>query len=140
MSSAKLFTTSKVFTATYGQAISTILSVPAAAPSTTKAPSASILDAPHHSPAEFNPADPIVLFCIQAGIIIILTRILAIGLKKLNQPKVISEVIGGIILFVVLCAQFKLLTNTTEDQQQWVASLISQQTSFQLNQSLTFLS
>lgn len=41
---------------------------------------------------------PIVLFCIQAGIIIILTRIIALALHKLQQPKVISEVVAGILL------------------------------------------
>lgn len=48
----------------------------------------------------YNPSDPIVLFCVQAGIIILLTRFLAVFLGKLRQPKVISEVIGGILLFV----------------------------------------
>lgn len=50
----------------------------------------------------YNPKDPIVLFCVQAGIIIILTRFLAVFLGKLRQPKVISEVIGGILLSVIV--------------------------------------
>ena len=57
-----------------------------------------ILEAPHHSPAAFNASDPIVLFCIQAGLVIIFSRLLAVVLGRLRQPKVISEVLAGIIL------------------------------------------
>lgn len=50
------------------------------------------------NPTTYNSADPIVLFAIQASIIIITCRLLAIPLGKLRQPRVIAEVIGGIIL------------------------------------------
>ncbi|KAJ2959068.1 hypothetical protein NQZ79_g5455 [Umbelopsis isabellina] len=50
------------------------------------------------NPATYNSADPIVLFVIQASIIIITCRLLAIPLGKIRQPRVIAEVIGGIIL------------------------------------------
>ncbi|CAM0142912.1 K(+)/H(+) antiporter [Umbelopsis sp. WA50703] len=50
------------------------------------------------NPAAYNSADPIVLFVIQASIIIITCRLLAIPLGKIRQPRVIAEVIGGIIL------------------------------------------
>ncbi|KAG2182106.1 hypothetical protein INT43_007033 [Umbelopsis isabellina] len=50
------------------------------------------------NPATYNSADPIVLFVIQASIIIITCRLLAIPLGKMRQPRVIAEVIGGIIL------------------------------------------
>ena len=33
-----------------------------------------------------------------SGVIIVTTQLLAFGLKKLRQPKVIAEVIGGIVL------------------------------------------
>ncbi|KAK4705232.1 monovalent cation:H+ antiporter-2, CPA2 family, partial [Phenoliferia sp. Uapishka_3] len=42
--------------------------------------------------------DPIVLFIVQASLIVFLSRILAFGLGKLRQPKVISEVIAGILV------------------------------------------
>ncbi|KAJ3144162.1 hypothetical protein HDU89_008946 [Geranomyces variabilis] len=42
--------------------------------------------------------DPIALFLIQALIIIGISRVLAIGLSYLRQPRVIAEVIGGIVL------------------------------------------
>ncbi|KAJ3171254.1 K(+)/H(+) antiporter [Geranomyces variabilis] len=46
-----------------------------------------------------NPlTDPIALFLIQALIIICISRVLAIGLGHLRQPRVIAEVIGGILL------------------------------------------
>jgi Kef-type K+ transport system membrane component KefB len=39
-----------------------------------------------------------VLICMQAGIIIIFCRLLHYPLSKLRQPRVIAEVIGGILL------------------------------------------
>ncbi|KAF4552994.1 Sodium/hydrogen exchanger-like protein 1 [Elsinoe fawcettii] len=50
------------------------------------------------NPTHFNPKDPIVLFIIQATLIITLCRMLEWPLRKLRQPRVISEVIGGIVL------------------------------------------
>lgn len=50
------------------------------------------------NPSEFSTSDPIRLFIIQAVIIIVLCRLLAWPLRKINQPAVISEVIAGIIL------------------------------------------
>lgn len=49
-------------------------------------------------PTEFDTSNPIRLFIIQAAIIIILCRILAYGMAKINQPTVIAEVIAGILL------------------------------------------
>ena len=45
------------------------------------------------NPAVYNPADPIVLFIIQATIVIAITRILYWPLSKINEPRVIAEVI-----------------------------------------------
>ncbi|KFH42572.1 K(+)/H(+) antiporter-like protein [Hapsidospora chrysogenum ATCC 11550] len=50
------------------------------------------------NPTEYNPKDPIILFIIQAGLIIILCHLLHWPLSKIRQPRVIAEVIGGIIL------------------------------------------
>ncbi|CAD6914932.1 unnamed protein product [Tilletia laevis] len=50
------------------------------------------------SPVEYSTANPIRLFIIQAAIIIIMTRLLAIPLSKIRQPTVIAEVITGILL------------------------------------------
>ncbi|RSH86649.1 K(+)/H(+) antiporter [Apiotrichum porosum] len=49
-------------------------------------------------PSEFDPSNPITLFIIQLFIIICFTQGLGWCLKFMNQPKVIAEVIGGIIL------------------------------------------
>ncbi|KAH9002822.1 Sodium/hydrogen exchanger family-domain-containing protein [Lactarius hatsudake] len=49
-------------------------------------------------PTAFNPSDPLRLWIIQVGIIIITTQILSLGLRKLRQPRVIAEVLGGILL------------------------------------------
>ena len=52
----------------------------------------------HSNPSVYDPSSPIVMFIIQAAIIILLCRLLHYPLKLLRQPRVISEVIGGIIL------------------------------------------
>ncbi|TFK26895.1 hypothetical protein FA15DRAFT_615019 [Coprinopsis marcescibilis] len=49
-------------------------------------------------PTSFSPADPIRLWIVQVGIIICTASVLSLGLRKLHQPKVIAEVLGGIIL------------------------------------------
>ncbi|GJC79779.1 K(+)/H(+) antiporter 1 [Colletotrichum liriopes] len=49
-------------------------------------------------PSVFNPSDPIIMFIIQATIVIALTRLLYWPLSKINEPKVIAEVIAGILL------------------------------------------
>ncbi|KAF9350049.1 K(+)/H(+) antiporter [Mortierella sp. AD094] len=50
------------------------------------------------NPTEFNTSDPFVLFVIQTVIIVGLCYLLHFGLHRLRQPRVISEVIAGIIL------------------------------------------
>ncbi|PMB63528.1 K(+)/H(+) antiporter 1 [Beauveria bassiana] len=62
------------------------------------------------NPSKYNPADPIILFiiqvitsvlttcCIQASLIIIVCHALHWPLAKIRQPRVIAEVVGGIIL------------------------------------------
>ena len=52
----------------------------------------------HSNPTSWNSSDPITLFIIQAGIIIIFCRLLHYPLSKLRQPRVIAEVIGGVVL------------------------------------------
>ncbi|KAI0540264.1 K+ homeostasis protein Kha1 [Xylaria digitata] len=49
-------------------------------------------------PNVWSTSNPINLFIIQAGIIIILCRLLHYPLSLLGQPRVIAEVIGGILL------------------------------------------
>ncbi|KAG8671915.1 hypothetical protein FPOAC2_05275 [Fusarium poae] len=50
------------------------------------------------NPITYNPKDPITLFIVQAFIIIIFCRLLQWPLSKFGQPRVIAEVIGGIVL------------------------------------------
>ncbi|KAK0737817.1 Sodium/hydrogen exchanger family-domain-containing protein [Schizothecium vesticola] len=50
------------------------------------------------NPSVYNAADPIVLFIIQATIVVALTRLLYWPLAKIREPRVIAEVIAGIIL------------------------------------------
>ncbi|RDW71906.1 putative K(+) antiporter 1 [Coleophoma crateriformis] len=69
----------------------------ASASSTLRAaPQGGVLDG--LDPTTYNSSNPIILFIIQAGIIIIFCRILHWPLSKIRQPRVIAEVIGGIIL------------------------------------------
>lgn len=50
------------------------------------------------NPVDYDAKNPIILFIIQAGIIIIFCRLLQWPLNKIRQPRVIAEVIGGILL------------------------------------------
>lgn len=52
----------------------------------------------HVNPTDYDPKNPIILFIIQAAIVIILTRIIHFPLAYLRQPRVIAEVLTGIIL------------------------------------------
>ncbi|PFH49513.1 hypothetical protein AMATHDRAFT_194834 [Amanita thiersii Skay4041] len=49
-------------------------------------------------PTEVNTADPLRLWIIQVGLIVATASLLSVVLKKIRQPKVIAEVLGGIIL------------------------------------------
>ncbi|KAJ7759200.1 Sodium/hydrogen exchanger family-domain-containing protein [Mycena metata] len=50
------------------------------------------------NPTAFNTADPLRLWIIQVGIIVATASLLSLILRKIHQPKVIAEVLGGIIL------------------------------------------
>ncbi|KZV72127.1 cation/H+ exchanger [Peniophora sp. CONT] len=50
------------------------------------------------NPATVNPQDPFVLWVIQSIVIIGMTQFLAFFLGRIRQPRVISEIIGGVIL------------------------------------------
>ncbi|KAH7136706.1 Sodium/hydrogen exchanger family-domain-containing protein [Dactylonectria estremocensis] len=50
------------------------------------------------NPIHYNPKDPIPLFIVQAIIIIVFCRLLHYPLSRFGQPRVIAEVIGGIVL------------------------------------------
>jgi hypothetical protein len=45
----------------------------------------------HVNPTHFDPKNPIVLFVIQASLVLILTRIIHFPLTYLRQPRVIAE-------------------------------------------------
>lgn len=49
-------------------------------------------------PSAYNPNDPLRLWIIQVGVIVLGTQLLSLALRKMRQPKVIAEVIGGILL------------------------------------------
>ncbi|KAI0010370.1 K+/H+ antiporter 1 [Xylariaceae sp. FL0662B] len=74
----------------------TVVSSSAAATATGAAPQGGILEGV--MPNAFSTSNPIQLFIIQAGIIIILCRLLHYPLSLLGQPRVIAEVIAGILL------------------------------------------
>ncbi|KAL8824397.1 MAG: hypothetical protein Q9191_005084 [Dirinaria sp. TL-2023a] len=50
------------------------------------------------NPSKYDSKNPIIIFIIQAGIIIIFCRLLHYPLSKIRQPRVIAEIIGGILL------------------------------------------
>ncbi|TDL29894.1 hypothetical protein BD410DRAFT_780399 [Rickenella mellea] len=50
------------------------------------------------NPSTYNASDPLRLWIIQVGIIIVFTQLLSLLLSRIRQPRVIAEVIGGVIL------------------------------------------
>ncbi|KFG87145.1 Sodium/hydrogen exchanger family protein [Metarhizium anisopliae] len=50
------------------------------------------------NPTKYNPKDPIILFIIQTVLIVTVCHLLHWPLSKIRQPRVIAEVVGGIIL------------------------------------------
>ncbi|KAF9018372.1 potassium:hydrogen antiporter [Hymenopellis radicata] len=50
------------------------------------------------NPADYNASDPIRLWVIQVVIIIAMTQLLALIFGRIRQPRVIAEVIGGVLL------------------------------------------
>ncbi|EER27229.1 Sodium/hydrogen exchanger family protein [Coccidioides posadasii C735 delta SOWgp] len=67
-----------------------------AAPTNRATPQGGIFD--RLNPSQYDPKNPLTLFIIQASIIVIFCRLLHFPLSKIRQPRVISEVIGGILL------------------------------------------
>ncbi|KAM5539392.1 hypothetical protein V8D89_006844 [Ganoderma adspersum] len=49
-------------------------------------------------PTAVNTADPLRLWIVQVGVIVLTTQLLGLALRKIKQPKVIAEVLAGILL------------------------------------------
>ncbi|KZT65838.1 hypothetical protein DAEQUDRAFT_497040 [Daedalea quercina L-15889] len=49
-------------------------------------------------PSVFTTSDPLKVWIIQLGVILLITQLLGLFLRRIKQPKVIAEVIGGILL------------------------------------------
>ncbi|KAH7391749.1 Sodium/hydrogen exchanger family-domain-containing protein [Pyrenochaeta sp. MPI-SDFR-AT-0127] len=64
------------------------------------------------NPAKYNANNPIILFIIQAAIVIALCRALYWPLGKIRQPPVIAEVITGIILGPSIMGRITGFTDT----------------------------
>ncbi|EJD50751.1 hypothetical protein AURDEDRAFT_99595 [Auricularia subglabra TFB-10046 SS5] len=54
-------------------------------------------------PTVYDPKNPIRLFIIQLSVIIVFTQVLSLFLRRIRQPRVIAEVIGGILLGPSVC-------------------------------------
>ncbi|KAH9002201.1 cation/H+ exchanger [Lactarius hatsudake] len=64
------------------------------------------------NPATYNVNDPFVLWVIQTVIIIGFTQILSLLFARIRQPRVIAEVIGGVILGPTVMGRIPNFTNT----------------------------
>jgi hypothetical protein len=62
-------------------------------------------------PTAINTSDPLRLWIIQLAIIMCTCQLLSLLLRKLKQPKVIAEVIGGIVLGPTLMGRVPGFTN-----------------------------
>ncbi|CDO73116.1 hypothetical protein BN946_scf185007.g170 [Trametes cinnabarina] len=49
-------------------------------------------------PTKVNTNDPLRLWIVQLGVILLISQLLSLVLRRMRQPRVISEVLGGIIL------------------------------------------
>ena len=84
-------------TATVTEIVTKTINATASASSALRAaPQGGILEG--GNPSKYDPKNPIILFIIQAAIILIFCRILHFPLSRLRQPRVIAEVIVGILL------------------------------------------
>ncbi|KAF8524651.1 Sodium/hydrogen exchanger family-domain-containing protein [Hysterangium stoloniferum] len=63
------------------------------------------------NPSEYSPADPFPLWVIQVVIIVCFTQLLGLVLSKIRQPRVIAEIIGGIILGPTVMGRVPGFTN-----------------------------
>ncbi|GAA5911735.1 hypothetical protein JCM6882_006959, partial [Rhodosporidiobolus microsporus] len=96
--SATVSSVARVTATLAGPALATITATLPAAPSQSAAP-ASIFDPNFPSnPVFFDSSNPLVLFITQAFIIVALSRVLHFFLRYLRQPRVISEVVAGILV------------------------------------------
>lgn len=88
---------SPVVAAAVAAAASSVTSSAKPTPTGNRAsPQAGILEGAN--PLEYLPSSPITLFIVQAVIVIIFCQLLHYPLRLANQPRVIAEVIGGILL------------------------------------------
>ncbi|KAJ8295666.1 K(+)/H(+) antiporter 1 [Rhodotorula toruloides] len=95
--SATVPAVAKVTTTIVAAAHATITATMPAVPKATAA-AASVFDKGFGSPVKFDSSNPLVLFIVQAFIIVALSRLLHFFLRYLRQPKVIAEVIAGILI------------------------------------------
>ncbi|GAA5837048.1 hypothetical protein JCM11251_004483 [Rhodosporidiobolus azoricus] len=96
--SATVSSVARVTATIVGPALSTATATLPAAPGPSAHP-ASIFDPSFPSnPVFFDSTNPLVLFITQAFIIVALSRVLHFFLRYLRQPRVISEVIAGILI------------------------------------------
>ncbi|TFY76888.1 hypothetical protein EWM64_g7128, partial [Hericium alpestre] len=64
------------------------------------------------NPATYNPNDPFPLWVIQSIIILAMAQFLAFFLGRIRQPRVIAEVIGGVLLGPSVMGRIPNFTNT----------------------------
>ncbi|KAK9240839.1 Sodium/hydrogen exchanger family-domain-containing protein [Lipomyces kononenkoae] len=64
------------------------------------------------NPTTYNPSNPLTLFIIQAVIIVVICRLLHYPLSLLRQPRVIAEVIGGVLLGPSVMGRIPNFNNT----------------------------
>lgn len=79
-------------TVTVTSTLTTAISASASAGSTSVPPQAGVFEG--LNPTVYNASDPLVLFIIQATIVIALTRLLYWPLSLIREPRVIAEVIA----------------------------------------------
>ncbi|KAH9948780.1 Sodium/hydrogen exchanger family-domain-containing protein [Amylocystis lapponica] len=64
------------------------------------------------NPATYNASDPLPLWVIQVVVIVGMTQLLSLLLGRIRQPRVIAEVIGGVLLGPSVMGRIPNFTNT----------------------------
>ncbi|GAA6009345.1 hypothetical protein JCM11491_004281 [Sporobolomyces phaffii] len=100
----------KVTATLVGQPLATITTV--LPPAVTQRQTAGIFDPHAPSPIAFSSSDPLALFIVQAFIIVALSRILHLGLRYARQPRVISEIVAGVLLGPTAFGRIPKFTST----------------------------
>ncbi|PVU88955.1 hypothetical protein BB559_004299 [Furculomyces boomerangus] len=63
------------------------------------------------NPLKYNISNPVPLFLIQLSLIVCICRVVHLGMRYIGQPRVISEILGGILLGPTVLGRWTAFSN-----------------------------